>query len=246
MRAARPDTFLDTTGAGTLAVPPARSATRPSTSLAAVTPVLATLAALAVVAATGLSRRSGLPEAVEPLAYGFFLDRYPLFAFALVYGIARLVAVAAGPGPASIPRRAAFCALGIVVLGLAGLYPTFGGAVLRGGFATGSMAFLNGTPLWLAYGMGAGVAAALFGGTVGVFAVAANRGLRPRLARLWPAALAFLALWFGAAVLGLARGLGFGPWPARAMTPAEAGLAAGLLVLAALPHAALRGRRDPR
>lgn len=236
--------FLDPIGAGTItaAAPMRRRELRPGIAVAAA-PVLATLAALALVAATGLSQRSGLPDAVEPFVYGFFLDGYPLFAFALVYGIARLAAVAMGPGPGSVPRRLVFGLAGAAALGAAGLYPTFGGAILRGGFVMGGMAFLGHLPHGIAYGLGAGVAAATFGGIVGLFAVAANRPLRFRLRRLGSAALAFLALWFGAAVIGLAHDLGLGPWPHRALRLAEAGLAALLLVIAALPHAALSLKR---
>ena len=145
--------------------------------------------------------------------------------------------MAAGPGPASAPRRITFGLAGILALGAAGLYPTFGGLILRGGFSVGGMAFLNRVPHGLAYGLGAGVAAGAFGGIVGLFGIAANRRLRPSLRRLGSGCLAFLALWFGAAVMGLARDLGFGPWPNRALQPAEAGLAALLLAIAALPHA---------
>lgn len=207
--------------------------------LAASGPILAMLIALAVVAATGFSQRSAVPEAVEPWVFGYFAGRYPLFAFALVYGLAHLVTTGAGPGPASVPRRLLFGLAGAAALLAAGLYPTFGGLVLRAGFATGGMAFLTHQPLWLAYGLGAGVAAAVFGGVLGLFGVAANRSLRPRLRRLGPGLLAFLALWWGAAVIGLGSSLGIGPWPHRALRPAEAGLAALLLVAAALPHAAL-------
>jgi hypothetical protein len=198
-----------------------------------------------VAAATGLSRRASLPQAVEPWFYGYFLERYPLFAFALVYGFARIVVVAAGPGPGSVPRRVIFCAIGVLVLAAAGLYPTFGGLILRGGFATGGMAFLTGQPLWLAYALGALVAASAFGGIVGTAALAANRPLRPRLSRVRTAGLAVLALWFGAALIGLGRDLGVGPWPGRGFAAAEAGLAACLLLAAALPHAlvVLRAQR---
>ncbi|MBE7247804.1 MAG: hypothetical protein INR63_22900 [Actinomycetospora chiangmaiensis] len=195
------------------------------------------LMALGLAAATGLSQRSALPEAVEPWIYGYFAGRYPLFAFALVYGVAHLARVAAGPGPASVPRRLAFGLAGAVVLLLAGLYPTFGGLMLRAGFATGGMAFLTHQPLWLAYTLGAGVAAALFGGLIGLFASAANRPLRPRLRRFGAGALAFLTLWFGAGVIGLSGSLGLGVWPQRALHPDEALRAAILLIVAALPHA---------
>lgn len=207
--------------------------------LAASGPILAMLLALALVAATGLSQRSALPETVEPWVYGYFAGRYPLFAFALVYGLAHLVRMAAGPGPASIPRRLVFGLAGAVILLLAGLYPTFGGLILRAAFATGGMAFLTHQPLWLAYALGTGAGAAVFGGILGLFAIAANRPLRPRLGRVGAGVLAFLALWFGAAVIGLSGTLGLGPWPHRALRPAEAGLAALLLVIAALPHSAL-------
>ncbi|MCJ2058157.1 hypothetical protein MKL09_16525 [Methylobacterium sp. J-048] len=208
-------------------------------ALLAATPILAMLAALALVAVTGLSQRSGVPEAFEPWIYGYFIARYPLFAFALVYGIAHLVTVAAGPGPASALRRILFATAGAASLALVGLYPTFGGLILRGGFATGGMAFLTHQPLWLAYGLGAGVAAAIFGGILGLFAIAASRPLRPSLRRIGAGLLAFLALWFGACVIGLSGDLGLGSWPLRAFRPAEAGLAALLLIIAALPHAAL-------
>ena len=204
------------------------------------------LAALALVAVTGFSQRSGVPEAVEPWIYGYFIGRYPLFAFALVYGLAHMAAVAGGPGPASAPRRILFGTAGATALVLVGLYPTFGGLILRGGFATGGMAFLTHQPLWLAYGLGAAVAAAIFGAILGVFAIAANRPLRPSLRRIGAGLLAFLALWFGACVIGLSGDLGIGPWPHRAFRPAEAALAALLLVVAALPHAALATLRRLR
>ena len=216
------------------------------TLLGAAAPILAMLAVLLLVTVTSFSQRSALPEAVEPWVYGYFAGRYPLFAFALAYGLAHLARVAAGPGPGSIPRRIAFGLAGAVILLLAGLYPTFGGVILRAGFATGGMAFLTHQPLWLAYGLGAGVAAALFGGILGLFAIAANRPLRPRLRRLGAGALAFLTLWFGAAAIGLSGTLGLGPWPQRALNGKEAGLAALLLVAAALPHAAVTTLRRLR
>lgn len=239
------DAFLDIVGAGPSPARPRQAGDR---SLAGATaPIVAMLAALAGVALTGLSRRTALPEPVETFAYGFFLDRYPLFAFALVYGMARTISVACGTGPGGPARRIVFASAGLGLLALAGLYPTFGGLILRGGYATGSMAFLTGQPLWLAYALGAALSTAMFGALVGVSGIAANRPLRPTLRRAGWAGLSFLALWFGAVLLGLARDFGFGPWPARPMTLPEAGLAGGLLLAAAAPHAtlaALRGRRS--
>ncbi|MCJ2015800.1 hypothetical protein [Methylobacterium sp. J-076] len=243
------DAFLDVIGSRDAPVRPPSSAGGRAwvTPLReALVPVLAMLLALAAFAAGGLSRRMALPEGLEPYAYGFFLDRYPLFVFALIFAAARIVAAAAAAGPGGAARRVAFALLGLAVLGLAGLYPTFGGLILRGGYATGSMAFLTGQPLWLAYALGASVPALMVGGIVGASILAANRPLRPRLRRIGWGALSFLCLWFGAGLIGLGHEVGFGAWPARAMRPGEAGLAAVLLLVAAAPYSlliALRRRR---
>ncbi|MBK3401204.1 hypothetical protein HPY26_00050, partial [Methylorubrum rhodesianum] len=53
----------------------------------------------------------------------------------------------------------------------------------------------------------------------------------------------FLALWFAAAVIGLARDAGFGPWPRRPLDARDLVVAAGLLTLAALPHVLLAAAR---
>ncbi|GJD33696.1 hypothetical protein [Methylobacterium aerolatum] len=241
------DAFLDVIGAGPVAASASATAGRSGSGggawAVAVAPLAAALTALGIVALTGLSRRSGVPDILEPYAYGYFLDRYPLFAFALVYGAARIVAVAAGPGPGGPVRRGVFAAAGLAVLAGAGLYPTFGGLILRGGYATGGMAFLTGQPLWLAYALGAGVAASMVGGIVGASGLAANGVLRPRLRRIGGGALSFALLWFAAGVIGLAHAAGTGPWPARPITGSEAGLAAGLLAAAALPHAVFQAWR---
>ncbi|MGT2477763.1 hypothetical protein ACU4GR_00175 [Methylobacterium oryzae CBMB20] len=90
------------------------------------------------------------------------------------------------------------------------------------------MAFLTHQPLWLAYGLGArggrGRCSAASDGPL--------RGARPTgrcgraSRRVGAGALAFLALWFGAVLIGLAwRASGLGPWPHRALHPDEAGLA---------------------
>lgn len=215
------------------------------TTLAAA-PVAAALLCLGLVAATGISQRSDLPDWLAPRAYGFFLDSYPLFAFALVYGVARLVATAAAPGPAGLPRRVAWCGVGIAALLAAGSYPTFGGVILRGAYGSGSMAFLTGQPLWLAYALGAAVGAIAFGAILGLFGWLASGRLRPRdgwRARIGLAFCSVLSLWFAAALLGLARSEGAGPWPHRAFTAREAGIAALLVLAAALPHAVVSAFR---
>ena len=220
-------------------------------------PLAAALLALAGVAVAGLSQRSALPADVSTYAYGFFLDRYLLFAFALVYGLVRVLAAAVTPGSASLPRRGLGAAVGLVLLLGLSLYPTFGGLVLRGGFMTGGAAFLNGLPLWLAYALGAAVSALAVGIPMGLGTSLAGPWRRREggWARRATGAvgrgfLRFLALWFAAALLGFARDAGVGPWPRRAMDAGEAVRAAALLVLACLPHVALvsgafeRGRRS--
>ncbi|MCJ2037352.1 hypothetical protein MKK54_24405, partial [Methylobacterium sp. J-068] len=53
-----------------------------------------------------------------------------------------------------------------------------------------------------------------------------------------------LALWFALAVLGLAPLAGFGIWPRRAMTTADALLAMALACAAFLPHLLCDGLRE--
>lgn len=225
----------------------------------AAAPLAAALAILVAVFLTGFDGRSAMPPDVAAHFYGFFLDRYPLFAFALVYGLARILAVALAPGRASVLRRLIGAGAGLALVLGASLHPTFGGLVLRAGFGTGSGAFLNDTPMVLAYTFGAGAAAAVFTFAVefGVFLTgrpglpaAGGRGRRTgRLLLEWIAA--FVALWFAAAVIGLARDAGFGPWPRRPLDARDLAVAAALLTLAALPHgllvaARLRARTSSR
>ncbi|WP_232631068.1 hypothetical protein [Methylobacterium sp. Leaf118] len=219
----------------------------------AATPLLAAIAALFAVFLTGFDQRAAMPPDVANRFYGFFLDRYPLFAFALVYGLARLLTVALAPGRASLARRLIGLVLGSGLLLGASLHPTFGGLVLRAGFGTGSGAFLNGMPMALAYALGAAAAAGLFGLAMGLGTFLVGGARRPvarsRMRTLGSALLfalaGFLALWFAAGLLGLARDAGFGPWPRRPLDARDALIAAGLITAAALPHAllvALRGR----
>lgn len=217
----------------------------------AVVPLLAALAVLFAVFLTGFDGRSAMPPDVAARFYGFFLDRYPLFAFALVYGLARILAAMVAPGPASLVRRLVGGGIGLVLVLGVSLHPTFGGFVLRAGFGTGSGAFLNGTPMALAYTMGAGAAACLFGLAMGLGARLAGRpgpvpsGSRWRRAGQvllgWVAG--FLALWFAAALIGLARDAGFGPWPRRPLDARDLVVAALLLTVAALPHTLLVAAR---
>ncbi len=209
-------------------------------------PVAVTVLAVGLAWLTGLSQRTVLPAAIEARFYGFFLDRYPLFCAALVYGVARLLLGAARPGPAGPVRRLVGSAIAIVLLLAVCLYPTFGGGVLRAGFATGGMAFLTGQTMPIAYGLGAAAVALVFGlalGLGGLLAIGAPRGnarwarrLRLGVGRMLTRTL---ALWFAFGILGLATAAGLGPWPHRPLAAGEAGLAVALVLLAFLPHASL-------
>lgn len=218
--------------------------------LLAAAPLAAALAALLAAASTGLDARTPLPFGAEAGLYGFFLDRYPLFAVALIYALARLAAAALTPGPASVLRRAVGFALAAALVLAVGLYPTFGGLVLRAGFATGGTAFLNGAPMSAAYALGAAAAALLFGSVLGLGLLAIGRPPRPRRSR-GRAVLAagagliarFLALWFALAILGLAREVGLGPWPRRSLDGEDVPLAAALILGALAPHVLLVARR---
>lgn len=221
--------------------------------LVAASPLFAALAAVLVVYLTGFDQNLNLPTQVESRFYGFFLDRYPLFAFALVYGLARIVCVALAPGPSGLARRTLGGLVGLVLLLGVSLHPTFGGMVLRGGFATGGMAFLNSVPMPFAYLLGAAVAAGTFGLALGAGVLLVGRGWRDPVGRwrglarnLSGIVSRYLVLWYGFAVLGLARSVGFGAWPHRPMDLGDTLLASACLVLGLLPHALLvAGRIDP-
>lgn len=219
--------------------------------LPALLPLAAALLAVGATFATGFSQRTPLPPELESRFYGFFLDRYPLFALAIVYGLAHLAVRAARPGPAGSLRRLIGGALALVLLLAVCLHPTFGGLPLRLAFASGGTAFLTHQPMAVGYALGSAMAALLFASALGLGAVMiGNRVGGPRrwFRRLGAAAIRYLALWFALAVLGLAQAAGFGIWPRRPMTLTDALIAAGVACIAFLPHLCCNGvtSRRPR
>ncbi len=216
-------------------------------------PLAAALAALLTVHLTGFDQSADLPVELESRFYGFYLDRYPLFAFAIVYGVFRVLAGVSAPGPGRLWRRGLGLVLGLaLVLGLS-LHPTFGGFAMRAAFGAGGMAFLNQTPMPAAYLIGAAVAALLFGLAIGSGPVVAGGGWRVptgfwrRLARgLGRLAGSFLVLWYALALVGLARPAGLGPWPHRPLDLGDTLLSAACLTLAFLPHALVVASRVER
>jgi len=225
--------------------------------LPAVIPLAAALLAIGLAFATGFDQRVALPPEVDARFYGFFLDRYPLFSVAIVYGLACLGLRILRPGPAGWLRRLVCGALALALFLAACLYPTFGGAALRLAFASGGTAFITQQPMPAAYALGSAMAATVFGTVLGLGALLIGNGRAGRSQpqpRRWLRAgadllLRYLALWFALAVLGLAHAAGFGIWPHRSMTIGDALLAGALACIAFLPHLsrnalAMRGDRS--
>lgn len=215
-------------------------------------PVAAAVLAIVLALITGFDQNAALPPMVEARFYGFFLDRYPLFCAALVYGLAVILVAMFGPGPTRPARRLLGGVVGLGLLLGIGLYPTFGGLVLRSAFATGGITFLGHQTMAVSYAIGAAAAAFTFGTALGIGRLLARRrnagpsGRRHRIVRGAAAFLArYLSLWFALAILGLARTAGLGAWPRRPLDGSDAILAAALTCAAFLPHAALiwRGLR---
>lgn len=210
-------------------------------------PVLIAIAAVILAAALGLSQASFARTPVEDVFYGFFFRSYPLFLFAAVYGVARIVTAAvAEPGPRR-GLRAVTTPLAVALFLVAGFYPTFGGVILRPGFATGGIGFLNGLPAPVAGVLGAGAAAFMFGLLLGIATLLATTRVRFSKAGLAHGLLAFLALWVGAVILTLPDRLGLDVldrFPLRSLSLAQSFGIAGLVALAVLPHALVVARRQ--
>ncbi|MFH6785677.1 MULTISPECIES: hypothetical protein [Methylobacterium] len=204
--------------------------------LAAFAPLLAALAAVALVAAGAVTQARLDAAGFGQYAYGFFVDRYPLFFAAIAYGMARVALL-----PASAPgwRGWLGALLGLaLVLGLS-LHPTYGGLVLRTGFSVGSVAFLSGQTMMAAQGLGVAMTAVVFGVAIGLPAVVVS-GLPSRGDR-WRAIgrglLRLVTLAFAFALLAAARDLGLSGFPRLPLSGVQAALAGGLVLAAFLPHA---------
>lgn len=202
------------------------------------------LAAGATLAAglAGVHSRGLIGTAVEPFAFGYFVERFPLFAGLLVYAAARVALLALIPPGPSRFLRLALLPLALAILLAPALYPTFGGVVIRAAYFTGGMAFLQSAPLVAAYPLGAFVSAGLFAAALGLAAAIAR--LAPRFDRraIGSAVLRLLALWVAALVVAAPVALGLrllGDWPTWPLRPAESLAAAALVALAVAPHAML-------
>ncbi|KAA2236729.1 hypothetical protein [Salinarimonas soli] len=209
-------------------------------------PVLLAAAAPGLAALTGLTQRSLLGTSLEPYAFGFFLDRYPLFALAIIYGVARLLAVAATEPGRLRWLRLATAPLAVAALLAVCLYPTFGGFVTRAGFFSGGMSFVRGQTVAGGYMVGTAMAALLYGAVLGLGVWLVRLRVRPSRRAVLRGGLSFLALWWAALVIAAPRALGLdvtGDWPALPVTAAAALKCAGLALVALMPHALLAERR---
>ncbi len=209
-------------------------------------PLVAPLVAVLLAALVGLTQRSLVGTPLEPYAFGFFLDRFPLFTLAIVYGLARLLAVAlAEPGRLPLARFV-ILPLAIMALLAACLLPTFGGLVIRAGFFSGGMSYLQGQTLAGGYLLGTAMAALVYGLVLGLGVVLIRLSVTPTKRGVLRALLAYLALWWGALVIAAPRALGLDPldgWPALPLSGSGALMMAGLALLALAPHALLSRRR---
>ncbi|WP_372421462.1 hypothetical protein [Salinarimonas chemoclinalis] len=204
------------------------------------------LAALCALAAGlgGVHARGLIGTPLEPFAFGYFVERFPLAPFLVVYAVARLVLLALIPPGPSRFLRLALLPIALALVLAASLWPTFGGLVIRAAWFTGGMAFLQGTPLAIAYPVGALVSAGVFAAAVGLAAwiarARATLGLRAALGGL----ARLLALWFAALVVAAPAALGMplGGWPTWPLDPLESLAATALVALALAPHAALVAR----
>jgi hypothetical protein len=202
-----------------------------------VVPLLAALAAVALVAATGFTERSFFGTALEDWFYGFFFRSYPLFLFALVYGAAWIVAAAAAPG-ARRGLRAFSTPVAVILLLASGLYPTFGGAILRSGFILGGMTFVRGGPAVAALALGSLAAAAAFGVALAIASLLARLSLRISPLVFFALLLRLAALWAGALLVLLSASAGFdavGSWPVGPLAGLKILKTAFAVVLLVLP-----------
>lgn len=210
--------------------------------------MLLTLLAIGLIAATGFARPDLSGTMLEDRFYGFFLDRYPLFLFAALYGALSVVIAAVGASERKPWLRVAAGSAATALFVLACFHPTYGGLVVRAGYMSGAMAFVTNQPMPLAYAEGAAAAAAVYGLALAGSRALARLGLSLSRRSLLRSVVSFFALWWGAVVIGSPRILALDAtegWPAARLTGSAALASAALVLLAIAPHA-LWDRRAER
>jgi hypothetical protein len=211
-------------------------------------PVLCAILAVFLMAWTGSTERSLFGTVLEDWFYGFFLRSYPLFLFAVVYGVARILVAAAGEPASGKLVRLAASAVAVALFLAACFYPTFGGLVLRSGFATGGVGFLRGQSADAALVLGTAVSALSFAAVLGLCTALARVAIRLERRPIAQAVASVLALWAGALILQAPARFGFDlldGFPLRPLGAWQALGVAGLVAAAALPHTLVTAlRRD--
>lgn len=202
------------------------------------------VAALATLAAglSGLHARGLIGTAVEPWAFGYFVERFPLASALLVYAAARLVLSALIPPGPSRFLRLALLPIALALVLVPALWPTFGGVTIRAAYFTGGMSFLQGGPLLLAWPIGAIASGSVFALTLGLAVwlvrLSVRIGRRAALTGLGR----LVALWFAAFAVALPAATGLpllGDWPIWPMSLVETATATLLVLVALGPHALL-------
>ncbi len=209
-------------------------------NLLAFGPLAAAGLAAALVAVAGVTQRELLASPLEPFAYGYFFDRFPAFAFAIIYGVARLALVAvAAPGRYRVARLVT-APVGIAALLAVSLYPTFGGFVMRGAFLSGATTFADGATAVMAYAIGAAFSTLIFALVLGFGVILIRLGFERTRKAFLAALLRYAALVFAGFTLVAPRALGLdflGDWPRWPLDAGEGAALVALVLVALLPHA---------
>lgn len=114
-------------------------------AIGALAPVVVTVAAVIATYATGLT--AGAVEAAVQSPYlilGYFAERFPALAFAVVFVLMRLVVVAFVARRPNILLRLLLLVPAFALVLAAALYPTFGGIIARPGLMGGGLSIVEG------------------------------------------------------------------------------------------------------
>jgi hypothetical protein len=212
-------------------------------------PVAVVALAVLLAAVLKFSERSFFGTALEDQFYGFFFRSYPLFLFAVAYGVARIVVAALWAPGRRRSLRAFTAPLALALFLAATLYPSVGGFILRPGYATGGVSFLQGLSADVAVVLGAGASAFMYGLVLGLCTLIATLNFQLRWRSLGDALLAFITLWSGALLLVMPQRVGIDflrGFPVRPIGLDQVLPLAILVVLAFLPHAVLKSATGVR
>jgi hypothetical protein len=113
-------------------------------AVGALAPLVVTLAA--VIATYATATTTGTIEAAVDsprLIFGYFSERFPILAFAIVFVLARLVVLAIRARRPRLLIRLPLLVLALAFVLFSALYPTFGGVIARPGFLAGGLSLVD-------------------------------------------------------------------------------------------------------